>query len=83
MFKVSLTARAKKELKNLPEKHKKAVSLAIDDIRDFPTIGKSLTRELTGYFSLKIAAYRIIYKIDKKDRMILIMRVGHRSKVYN
>ena len=83
MYKVELTAEARKEVKNLLKLHKKAVSLVIDELKENPVLGKPLGRELTGLFSLRVGNYRIIYKINKKDKKILVLRAGHRSKIYN
>ena len=83
MYRIELTAEAKKELKNLSKLHSKAISLAIDELKEDPTLGKPLGRELTGLFSLRVSNYRIIYKINKVDKKILVLRAGHRSKVYS
>lgn len=83
MYGVKLTARAKRALKKLPESYKAAIALAIDELKEDPTLGKPLGRELTGKFSLRIGVLRIIYKVYKDDRMILVFNIDHRSKVYN
>ena len=83
MYKVKLTACARRGLKNLSKSYKEAVTLAIDELKEQPTLGKPLGRELTGRFSIRIGVYRIIYKIDKKDDIVLVLNVGHRSKVYS
>jgi len=83
MYRVKLTARAKQGLKNLPKSYKEAVTLVVDELKEQPIFGKPLGRELTGKFSIRIGVYRIIYKIDKKDDIVLVLNVDHRSKVYN
>jgi len=82
MFKVEITSGAKKELKRISRLHKQAIALAIEEIRDDPTIGKPLTRELTGRYSYRVGVYRIIYKINSEDKIVYILTAGHRAKVY-
>ncbi|OGM26878.1 hypothetical protein A3D00_05410 [Candidatus Woesebacteria bacterium RIFCSPHIGHO2_02_FULL_38_9] len=83
MFEIVLTSKAKRGLKNLSKQHKEVVGLIFEDLKEDPAIGKSLTRELTGKFSLRVGVLRIIYKINRKDNIIHIITVGHRSIIYN
>lgn len=83
MYKVKLTTRAKKELKNISKRHKAAIASVVEELRDNPFVGKPLTRDLTGRFSLRVGVYRIIYSVDKTDEIINIITAGHRSVVYN
>lgn len=83
MFRVRLTGRAKKELQDITRRHKKVLAEILDDLKDEPYLGKQLTRELSGKFSYRAGAFRIIYKVNEKDQEILILTAGHRSIVYN
>lgn len=83
MIRIKITAKAKKELKLLSQRHKEAIGLAIEELKESPTVGKLLTRELTGKLSYRVGIYRIIYKINSQDKTILILTAGHRSVVYN
>lgn len=82
MFRVQLTARTRKELKNLSKTHQLSIGHILEELKDDPFIGKPLTRELTNRFSYRIGVYRIIYKINKNDKIVYILTVGHRSTVY-
>jgi mRNA interferase RelE/StbE len=82
MFRVKLTAKAKEELKQISKSHKIAIGLILEDIKEDPTIGKSLTRELTGRYSYRVGVYRIIYKVNRKDEIINVLTAGHRATVY-
>src|SRR3990167_587869 len=72
----------KKELNNITKLYKKAVSEAINELKESPFIGKPLTRELTKKYSYRIGVYRLIYKIHKRDKKVSILSVGHRSTIY-
>ncbi|MCL4353142.1 type II toxin-antitoxin system RelE/ParE family toxin [Patescibacteria group bacterium] len=82
MFRIKLTARAKKELKNLSRTNQVSIGRILEDLKDEPYLGKGLARELTKRYSYKIGVYRIIYKINKDDGIVYILTVGHRSIIY-
>ncbi len=82
MYQIKLTGRAKKELKNIKKIYEAAINSALEEIKENPFAGKPLTRELIGKHSYKIDSYRIIYKINKKDRIINVLTAGHRATVY-
>lgn len=83
MYRISISPTAKRELKNIKKTYKNTVKEAIDSLREDPFIGKSLTRELTERFSYRIGVYRIIYKINKKDKIVHVLSAGHRELIYN
>ena len=82
MFRLKLTTKAKRELKNISHRHRIALSNIFEEIRDDPDIGKPLGKELAGKFSYKVSVFRIIYKINKKDEIVTILTAGHRAIVY-
>ena len=82
MYKLKLTARAKRELKNISKLHREAISSVFEELKHDPFLGKPLIRDLTGRFSLRVGVYRIIYKINKKDKIITMLTAGHRSSIY-
>lgn len=82
MFRIKLTAKAKRELKNLSKTHKHTVGLAFEELKDIPTLGKPLTRDLTGRYTYKMGIFRIVYIVNEKDETVTILTVGHRATVY-
>ena len=82
MYRLKLTTKAKRELKNISHRHKIVLSNIFEDIKDDPFIGKPLGRELAGRFSYKVSVFRINYKVNKKDKIITILSAGHRGTVY-
>ncbi len=82
MFKIKLAASARKELKNLTKAYQLSIGRIFEELKDDPFLGKVLKRELTGRFSYRIGLYRIVYKVNKTDKIIYILTVGHRSRVY-
>ena len=82
MFKLLISTRAQRRLKQLKQIHQEAILTALEEIKEDPFIGKPLTRELTGRFSFRVGVHRIIYKISQKDKTVSVLNAGHRNDVY-
>ncbi|MBI3290066.1 type II toxin-antitoxin system RelE/ParE family toxin [Candidatus Microgenomates bacterium] len=83
MYKVKFTARAKRELKQLSKEDKLSIAIVVEDLKEDPLIGKVLGRDFLNRFSYRIGVYRIVYKVNEKDKIIEIVTAGHRSTIYN
>lgn len=65
-----------------------ALALAVWEFCDGPLrenphrVGKPLGRKLTGYFSARRGAYRVIYRLVQDASTIHVVRIEHRSDVY-
>ena len=82
MYKLQISIKAENEIKKIPHPHKKALILSLAEIEEDPFLGKPLTRELTGKFSFRVGVYRIIYKVNDRDKIIEILSAGHRETIY-
>jgi mRNA interferase RelE/StbE len=82
MYKLRISKKAQNEIRKIPYPHQEAILSALIEIKNDPLLGKPLTRELTGQFSHRVGVYRIIYKVNKKDKNIDILSAGHRATVY-
>jgi mRNA interferase RelE/StbE len=49
---------------------------------DSRRVGRPLREELTGYWSARRGAYRVVYRIDEASRRLVVVRIEHRSDVY-
>jgi len=47
------------------------------------SLGKPLKGMFKGLFRYRYGYYRIIYALDRKEKSILILRIGHRKNIYN
>lgn len=45
-------------------------------------IPEAFTAELKGLFKLRVGSYRVIYEVNRKQRVLTIHLVGHRRDVY-
>jgi len=82
MFKLRISTKAEKQIKKIKRTHQSAIISALEEIKEDPLIGKALSKELTARFSYRVGVYRIIYKVNQKDKIVEILTAGHRATVY-
>ena len=82
MYHIVFRRQAEKQLRKLATEQQKHVTEAIDSLRSNPFQGKKLAGEYDGFWGMRVWPYRIIYLIEKKKILIIIVRIGHRQGVY-
>ena len=72
----------KNDLAILPRNLKERIRKAIEQrLYVEPTyFGDPLRKSLQGYRKLRVGDYRIIYRVDKTQ--VIILKIGHRKEVY-
>lgn len=83
MYQVILSRSAANQIKKLPLRYKKSALETLKDLKTNPLLGKALIRELKGRFSFQFGPYRIIYKINKKEKRVEVLAIRHRKFAYN
>ncbi len=43
---------------------------------------KPLNGKLAGYYRYRVGDYRVVYRIDDRDRVIIVTIIAHRREVY-
>lgn len=81
-YEVALSIDAAKSIRKLPKQVQRAVVAALTALESDPRGGKPLIGELAGIWSLRRGDYRILYRIDDRERRVEVARVGHRRDVY-
>lgn len=83
MYKILISAKAKKQIKLISKlHHREAINEILTEIKDDPLIGKPLEEKLIGRYAYRVGVYRIIYIINFKDKIVTILSAGHRGTVY-
>ncbi len=85
MHRVELTREARAALDCLYERDRKLcdrMDAALDDLAKTPRLGRPLTGTLKGRWSLRVGAYRVIYRIENARLVVLVLDIGHRRDVY-
>jgi mRNA interferase RelE/StbE len=81
-FRAIYSETCRKQIRNLSLQIKPVIKSRIDEIAGKPLLGKFLERELSGYLSLRVGRYRIIYKVRESDRVVEVHFVGRRRDIY-
>lgn len=79
-MRLQLTAKARKDLKRLPQNEAKKVDKKLRRLMDYPYTGKKLKGELSRIYSLRIWPYRIFYGVE--EDIITIFKIEHRQSAY-
>ena len=82
MYQVVLAKKAEKDLNRVAKKRKSQIIAILLDLQKDPYLGKTLKGDFLGYRSLRAWPYRIIYRIDKKESTVFVIRIGHRQGIY-
>ena len=74
----------KQDFKSIGESVKKRIVREIKKkLKTSPTdFGKPLQFKLRNLYRLRVGDYRIIYHIDSNELLVTILKIGHRSEVY-
>ena len=81
-LRLKFTPEAARLLAKLHPEGKKLIKSGLDELRQNPFMGDDLEQELSGFKSLKIKRYRVLYAIDEEGKVIQVYYVGHRRDVY-
>lgn len=82
-FRAVYTEEAARRIRKLDGSIRERVRKAIERLTADPKIGKRLTGLLSDRWSYRVGDWRILYKVRKAELIILVLTVGHRSKVYH
>lgn len=72
----------KDDLTGVPRNIKGDIRRAIEErlMREPFLYGEPLRQSLKGYRKLRVGDYRVVYRVEKSD--IIILKIGHRRDVY-
>jgi len=79
---VKIKSSALKEIQRLPRADRVRVVEAIDGLSKNPHAGTLLKGQFTGLRRLRVGDYRLIFEVQEKVLVVLVLRVGHRRDVY-
>ncbi len=79
-----VTGPAERQLSRLPEGTAAAiVEFMLGALLENPSrVGGPLQRELAGMRSARRGSYRVVYEIDEAQRLVIVLRIEHRSTAY-
>ena len=81
-YRILYAEEAARRIASLDKAVRERVGRAIVRLSEHPESGKRLTGLLSDRWSYRVGDWRILYKIRKKELVILVLTVGHRRDVY-
>ncbi len=81
MYELLISDRAEKQLEKLEKQIQERIISALERIRIRP---ESYVERLVGdtAYKLRVGDYRVIMDVSKEKLLILVIKIGHRSRVY-
>jgi mRNA interferase RelE/StbE len=83
-YSINFKPAALRQLRKLPKSLQSAIIVAIENLTHNPRPdGCKKLKNSTALYRIRVAVtYRIIYEIQDKNLVILIVKIGHRSNIY-
>jgi mRNA interferase RelE/StbE len=80
-FRIEISEEAKHDLGSFPKKDAERILLKLFETKDKPN---HYLQRLAGvsYWKLRVGDYRVIIILNTKDKIIFVVKVGHRKNVY-
>ncbi len=76
---------AKKELEKIDKIWQKKIKKNLQMLSENPALLKNKITKLKGkykdYFRLRVGNYRVIFRVEKKKLVILVVRIAHRKNL--
>lgn len=86
MFKLRFLGRAAEDLARLDRPHQRIIKEELLILAKNPDALKNSIKKLKGdvedLYRLRVGSYRVIFRKDGRELLILIVRIGHRKEVY-
>ena len=80
---VRIAPAARHEIKRLSKQNQRRVVAVMQGLAVNPrTHGYTPVEGFDGLFKVRVGDYRVIYKIEDEELLVVIVRVRHRSDVY-
>jgi mRNA interferase RelE/StbE len=82
-YQLEFSRKADKQLENLDRELQLQIATAIDVLRDEPRpFGSRKLKGAKDLYRLRIRDYRVVYQIQDKKLLVLIVKIKHRREVY-
>ncbi len=86
MLEIEYLPGAKKDLEKIDKLWQRRIKKNLQMLSENPALLKNKITKLKGkykdYFRLRVGNYRVIFRVEKKKLVILVVRIAHRKEIY-
>ena len=82
MYDIMLEKKSENFFRKLERKEQERITKKFNELEKNPELGKPLTANLAGLWSLRFGDYRAIYQIKQSELIIFVLKLGHRKNIY-
>ena len=82
MYDIILEKKSENFFRKLERKEQERITKKFNELEKNPELGKPLTANLAGLWSLRFGDYRAIYQIKQSELIIFVLKLGHRKNIY-
>lgn len=85
MWQIKFSSEAEKQIRTIDRNSSLKIQKYLKErVSPNPTIfGKALSANLKGLWRYRIGDYRVVCDILENELIVLVVKVGHRSKIYH
>lgn len=81
-YRLDIPPHVAEAIQHLPPELKRSIKSALQALSRDPGLGEPLLRELEGLWKYRVRRFRIVYSLDRGQRVLRIFAVGHRRTIY-
>ena len=81
-YAIRIKESAARELQRIPRPERERLIAAIDRLAENPFAGRALKGELRGLRRIRVGDYRLVYEVQERDLVVLVLRATHRREAY-
>lgn len=84
MYRIEYAKQVKKNMEKFPRRDKVTILEKIESLAITPRPDGvvSMKGEFAGYYRIRVGSYRVIYNIEDKKLIILVVKIAQRGSVY-
>ena len=73
---------AVRDLRKLPEEVAERARRGLERLARNPELGNRLAVPLAEFWSFRVGDYRVVYRVRRRELLVLIVMIGHRRAIY-
>ena len=77
-----ISKKANRDAKKLPLNIHEKLDHAFTKLKENPLSGEKLHGALKSYYKFRVGDYRIVYRFNSKESLIIVVKIEHRQGVY-